>query len=366
MALAALALIAYTLTFSEWFVRLFKPQPLMPRYVTGTPWGVRGNIPNARYAHETPDGRFQFHINAQGMRDERTFPLEKPAGTCRIALFGDSFFVGYELNLPDTFATRLEQALQAKGYHVEILNFAVSGFGTAEMLKTYLGHGRNFQPDVVLFQWHSSDYKDNVRSHLYKMQDGRLTTADSAFLPAISLQDRLMRWRLYRLVADHSHLYSIIRERTSGTVLSLTDAVRRFLHMKVDADAPPDADKSSPHLLAFLADPYALELSAALLRQANADVTKDGAGFILVEVPFRRHETNKLVYSTTDLQPPALWNDIKLISPVDAMSAAMNAGAQVYYKDGEGHFSPLGAQMLTDAVIARLEHDPHLARCRQN
>src|SRR5262245_7700115 len=107
-ALVVLGLAAYTALFAEAFVRVASPQPIMPRYITGTPWGVRGNIPNAHYWHHTPEVDVEYRINAQGMRADHDFPLAKEQGTCRIALLGDSQFVGYELALADTVASQVE------------------------------------------------------------------------------------------------------------------------------------------------------------------------------------------------------------------------------------------------------------------
>ena len=98
-ALLGVALLAYTLLFAEGFIRLFDPQAVMPRYITGTPWGVRGNIPHADYWHHTPEVDVEYRINGQGLRADRDYPLAKPPGVCRIAVFGDSFFFGLEADL---------------------------------------------------------------------------------------------------------------------------------------------------------------------------------------------------------------------------------------------------------------------------
>src|SRR4051794_17076478 len=123
--LIAFALALYSFVFAECFLRILDPQPILPRYVTGTAWGVRGNIPNARYWHRTAEVTVEYRINAQGMRADRDYPLAKPPGVCRIALFGDSFFMGYELALEDTFAAKLEKRLNARGVTAEVLNFSV-------------------------------------------------------------------------------------------------------------------------------------------------------------------------------------------------------------------------------------------------
>ena len=69
LRLAALAL--YTMVLAELFLRLFAPQPLMPRYITGAPWGVRANIADSNYRHTSAEVDVSFHINAQGMRADR-------------------------------------------------------------------------------------------------------------------------------------------------------------------------------------------------------------------------------------------------------------------------------------------------------
>ena len=214
-ALLGAALLAYTLLFAEGFIRLFDPQAVMPRYITGTPWGVRGNIPHADYWHHTPEVDVEYRINGEGLRANRDYPLAKPPGVCRIGVFGDSFFFGLEADLKDTFAAALEARLRAMGIQVEALNFAVGGFGTAEMLQTYEQYGARFDPDVVIFSWDISDLNDNVRSNLFRLQDGRLERAQAAYLPAVGFQDMLMRHAAYRFISDHSQLYTFIRERVS-------------------------------------------------------------------------------------------------------------------------------------------------------
>ena len=41
-ALLCIALLIYSVLFAEVFIRIFDPQAVMPRYITGTAWGVRG------------------------------------------------------------------------------------------------------------------------------------------------------------------------------------------------------------------------------------------------------------------------------------------------------------------------------------
>jgi len=86
---------AYVLVAGEFFMRIFAPQAMLPRYVCATDYGIRGNEPNRSYWHTTPDYRVNIRTNAKGIRAHGEIPYEKPEGVKRIVLLGDSFGMGY-------------------------------------------------------------------------------------------------------------------------------------------------------------------------------------------------------------------------------------------------------------------------------
>jgi len=91
--------------------------------------------------------------NRWAMRD-RDYTLEKPPGTCRIALLGDSQAMGGGTDDRLTFENVAEDKLNATpgGRHprYEILNFAIAGYGPAA--RRWLLHRSvwRFHPDVVM------------------------------------------------------------------------------------------------------------------------------------------------------------------------------------------------------------------------
>jgi hypothetical protein len=350
------ALFVFTLAYSEVFVRIFDPQPIMPRYVTGTAMGIRGNIPHARYRHTTPEVTSEFNINSLGMRDEREFPFQKPEGVCRIALFGDSFFMGYELDLKDTFAVRLEQELHATGLAVELLNFSVSGFGTAEMLRSYERFGKRFGADLVIFEWHSTDPTDNIRSNLYRLseRDGLVDTGNS-YLPSIALQDLLMRSRLYTFVADNSHLYSVIREKTAAMAKRLLASFHR-IQIISNAKAGPAIGESDGD-----ATPYSFKLSVALLRAAQASARSAGAGFMVVEIPVSESRT-EFASAISVLDANELVG-IPVVSPVDSFRRLALTGRKIFYEKGQGHITPLAVDAMARMVAADIVQRNALSIC---
>ncbi|HEY9036390.1 MAG TPA: SGNH/GDSL hydrolase family protein [Pseudomonadales bacterium] len=96
------------------------------------------------------------NINSQGFRGD-DFPLAKSPGTTRIAIIGDSVAYGYGVALADSFPRRLEGLLQANGFPVEVLNFAISGHGS--VAEAELLHQRvwEYQPDIVLLAYVLND-----------------------------------------------------------------------------------------------------------------------------------------------------------------------------------------------------------------
>lgn len=347
------ALGAWTLVFGELFLRLLAPQAIMPRYITGTGYGIRGNIPGAVYAHSTPDVNVEYRINADGMRDDRTFPAAKPAGTCRIAMLGDSYFVGYELDLQQSFQHQLERQLSASGHKVEVLNFGVSGFGTAENLRTYQAKVRGFDPDLVLMQWQVTDYDDNIRSRLYRLRDGKLEKGADSFLPGVALQDRLMRIAAYRLLADHSHLYNYAREQIGWRLKQLSALQAK----RETGPAENEVEQNS-----YVINQAQVDLSAALLRQARAEIAKDGAAMMVVDIPNRTPE--RVFSSSYDLMPPDLQSNPAPIDALPAFRAAVkNPDAHIFFTNGARHLTPLGARLLAAEAARRIEASGVLAHC---
>ncbi len=351
-ALKALALGGFALVFGEVFIRVADPQPLIPRYITGSPEGIRANIANARYWHQTPEISVEMRINAQGMRDDREYPQQKPPGTCRVGLFGDSFFMGYELNLADTMPVRMQEQLKQQGYSVEFLNFAVSGFGTGEMLRRYDKTARNFNLDMALFQLHGSDGNDNLRSNLFDVKDGAVSPTERIYLPAVGLQDRLMRWWIYRVISDKSHLYSFIREWASIEVRRVMAMLRgRAVEAKTEQDEEEQAT-----------DGPGVILTGALLKYGQATLAQDGVEFMVVGIPAgfgtRVRDTVPTLLPTEDATA------LKVINPFASLKAAADQGEAMYYQRGHRHLTPKGAELVARDISKVLLNSPKLANCR--
>ena len=128
--------------------------------VTG--WRPR---PSARSA----SGPYQY--DASGTR---TGPGERPrddAGDALgIAIFGDSFTHGDELEYEDTWGAQLERALGQRGHPTRVYNFGVGGYGMDQAFLRWRDVGRHAGPEIVILGLQMENVKRNlnlVRAMLY-------------------------------------------------------------------------------------------------------------------------------------------------------------------------------------------------------
>lgn len=103
----------------------------------------------------------QNTTNSLGMRDrERSF--EKPAGTLRIAVLGDSFVEASLVGDEETATRVLETSLAGSGGAVEVLNFGCSSFSPLLGARLYEHLVRRFRPDIVFYFLHQTDFRDDA------------------------------------------------------------------------------------------------------------------------------------------------------------------------------------------------------------
>lgn len=109
------------------------------------------------YAPVNTDLRFGRPRNARGYRDaERT--LEKPAGTRRLLVLGDSFAWGASIEYEDTWAQRLERGLVRRhGERWQAVNLALPGLGAGDYAAQLPAEAMAYAPDVVIVGWVLND-----------------------------------------------------------------------------------------------------------------------------------------------------------------------------------------------------------------
>src|SRR6266487_1909597 len=162
--LLVLGSLVFALALGELFLRLidFSYQNFyLPDDYTGTSLrpGVEG--------WSRSDGEAYIRINIDRLRD-REHSKAKPLGTVRIAVLGYSFAEAAQVPLEATFWAHLERELTASHAfgqrRVEVLNFGVSGYGTAQELLTLRHRAWSYSPDIVLLAFFpGNDVRNNSK-----------------------------------------------------------------------------------------------------------------------------------------------------------------------------------------------------------
>jgi hypothetical protein len=139
---------------------------LRSRWRSGTIWSIPVDdsplvirVDDLREVALRPDDSIrrwgvEWRTNAQGMRD-RSHATDKPAGTFRIALVGDSIGAGWGVNAEQRFESILEEAWNARskeagGPTVEIINCAVPGHSPGQRWYHFDKIGWSMSPDLVI------------------------------------------------------------------------------------------------------------------------------------------------------------------------------------------------------------------------
>jgi lysophospholipase L1-like esterase len=97
-------------------------------------------------------------INSLGLR-EREIPPEKPDGTTRIMVLGDSIVFGWGVRAEDTLPANLERDLDAAGAfgHAQVINTGVGNYNTAMEVEYFLKSGAALNPDIVVLGYFIND-----------------------------------------------------------------------------------------------------------------------------------------------------------------------------------------------------------------
>jgi lysophospholipase L1-like esterase len=97
---------------------------------------------------------------SHGLRDPERSP-QKPPGTYRIMVLGDSITFGWGVPYEQTFPRLLEKSLNANppvaGQHYEVINTGVGNLNTAMEVAWFKEEGLKFSPDLVLLGWFLND-----------------------------------------------------------------------------------------------------------------------------------------------------------------------------------------------------------------
>jgi hypothetical protein len=234
------------------------------------------------------EGGAWIRINRYGFRQGDRGP-KKPPNTFRVAVLGDSFIEAFQVPEDQTFCAALERELGQceflDGRRVEVLNFGVSGYGTAQELLMLRHYVWPYEPDLVVLAFFAGNDLRNNSAELepykvrpfFRLGDGRLVL-DRSFLEHPDYRKAhttLVRWKVawinrLRLLQLANHVRDTWRQRRA---------------------APAQADASKAGLDAYaLAEPQAepwkraWTITEQLVLETAAESRRHQAAFLLMSI----------------------------------------------------------------------------------
>jgi hypothetical protein len=174
------------------------------------------------------EGASLVQVNSEGLRD-REHTKAKPPNTLRVAVVGDSFTEGIHVPVEQTFWSKLERKLgnceAVKGRkNVEVINFGVMGYGTAQELIMLRKKVWDYNPDIVVLAFFTGNdiinnspklEYDHYRPFFGYDASGKLVPDMSfrnlapidRFERAVSFVDRLPGW-----IVNNSRILQVVKK----------------------------------------------------------------------------------------------------------------------------------------------------------
>jgi hypothetical protein len=252
-------------------------------------WSLRA-AKSGWYAGE--GGRVRIAINPAGFRD-REHLLDKPDPVYRIAVLGDEYSEAMRVALRDTWWWRLEPELQRcdfqPGKLVEVLNFGVAGYSTAQELVLLQTKVMRYAPDLVLLQFSADDVIDNSFAlaanklrPFYFLDAHGVPRIDESFASAPDFERRMQtRYRLAAELADHTRAFQLARDLAAQAFIAPA-------HAEDDSGFGQPRDRLHED---------AWRVTEALIAKAADYAQRNGAELALVVVPPAREAGEAMSYA---------------------------------------------------------------------
>lgn len=291
----------------------------------------------------------------------------KPEGVRRVVVLGDSFISAIQVEFEETMCNHLEIALNESSRDIrwEVLNFGVTGSGTADQHVRYLQTLRTLEPDVVLVGFgmgtdpvdNNPDLSNSPLVHYDFDESGGLKLVPESTVSAetsnfLNRTSRLYFWQ--KRITNRS----IKRVRNRAGWFDKRD--------RIYLDPVPEEIE------------YSWRLTEAILEQFHSDVTGDGVEFHVVTIPSSREIYRDLLDQLeTEGRAAGLTHAFNQDLPLERISGicsrkgisliALEHSFRTFAPDrnsmikeqrlffnGHGHMNVQGNRVAAKAIAARL------------
>ena len=239
------------------------------------------------------EGAAYITINSAGLRD-REHTLQQSANTYRIAIVGDSFAEALQVPFEQTFWHLLESKLTncpaLAGRQIEVLNFGVSNYGTAQELIALRTRVWAYAPDMIVLAFTpANDVRNNSRAlegdelRPYFIYQGDQLVADMSFRDVPAHRQKLTRL--------NNALYTAINHSRLLQLLNAIREARQTRRIAAQQQARGDAAESGVEDQSFMPPKEqtwqeAWRVTEAIIAQMNSEVRAHNAKFLVVSVTY--------------------------------------------------------------------------------
>jgi hypothetical protein len=313
------------------------------------------------------DFAYRQHVNRLGLRGD-DITAEKPQGTRRVLMLGDSFTMGKGVDEYQTFPVLIEQMLQEAsascgGPRIEVLNGGVDSYSPVLSLLQFKRDLAPLAPDVVVL---NLDLSDLVQEAAYRQQATRGPDGEIVAVPQVaqdSAYERFLSWTSRHLFFTRAILVYVTRafDHNELTIRHVVNEMGRehFAHT-----LEGDVDRMAQWSDVFES-----------IRRVKEHADSLGMEFLLTTYPWAhqlgetgwvpgRYDYMKKGERTTDLSARTIRKrsamlGIELLETTPHFRAYQ--GTEPLYFDYDPHWTPAGQRVMAEALAQHLI-DHHLTR----
>ncbi len=350
----------------ELAVRLIEPRDALREYFEGHDAVLHHKfIPGASGHHKTLEFDAEYRINSLGLRSAE-ITRDKPPGTKRVLMLGDSFTEGNGVQQSETFSSRLQARLDdaGLGQRLQVVNAGVGSYSSLIELLYLKTAGLELSPDLVILNFDLSDLHDDI-------QYARLAELDASG-EAVAVRPEPRRepgsWPMRVLVGvtdfvkKHTRVYNFTRRRLSR-LMSLSH--------KPDVSGDIRVDKyGMVRRCEGACDDADWKLSYDNLLKIRGLLAARGIDFWVTVYPYghqisaREWDKGRVfwgfepgrVYSTRPQELIAEFcgrNGIRVVDMCDAFRKASQTVYPLYY-EFDGHWNAAGHEVVADVLYPEL------------
>ncbi len=347
------------------------------------------NNQSGRIYQKTSEFEFSTNVNQLGFRGPEV-SIEKPHGTKRVLILGDSFAFGWGVNDDQLFTSHLAKELEGSSQRYEIINTSGGSLSPLIYYVRLKNTHMRLKPDLVLLFINYADFREDYFFKRNIMRDARGEIMD---INPLYIDGQLDTWRWLR---NHSEFFSFTYNRINRPLRRIQIlGVWRYLQAKLKGERTRDAmfemdrvaskdmdviEYDAYFMLRENVNPDAVRKHIAettgYLAQIGELVKQTGGSVVLVLLPNGvqigpnqwskgRHmwgfETGRVYESPLVLKELATFARKQGIGFVNLVSSFKQNNNRALFFERDGHLRPEGHLVLADALLASLEFRSALA-----